>query len=435
MPAKKSSAKKSNATGLGTAIVLIVVLLLGGYYAVSGADPLGLFNTSQTTAVVPTEIASDQFPTDIPEDAQPAPDTSGDVATESAPDMSFEPPSGTWWDVYFVTPLRLKTSEELTFNAKIPAKNYAGSIAEQLIKHIDEAKKTIHIASFEFDLTQVADALIRAKDRGVDVRWITDDESGIAADSKPGRGQFKKLKAAGIPLKDDGRGALMHDKFWLFDGQIVWTGSTNVTVSGMFEQNNNTIVIYSPELATIYENQFADMWAGNFNAKSPSTVDQQSLTIDGTPIQVLFSPEDKAISHIVPYVQKATSSIRFMAFTFTQDDLGGAMIARKKAGVDVSGVFESTGSDTEFSEMTPLYCAKAPVRQDGNPAFMHHKVIIIDEHIVITGSLNFTDNADQQNNENVIIIDNADIAKLYLQDFQRVWAAGHDPAASKMKCK
>lgn len=435
MPTKKSSAKKSNATGLGTILVLVVVLLLGGYYAISGADPLGLFNKSQTTTVIPTEVSLDEFPTDIPEDAQPAPDTSGDDATEPAPDLSFEPVSGGWWEVYFVSPLRMKNSEELTFNAKIPAKNYAGSITEQLVKHIDEAKKTIHIASFEFDLTDVANALIRAKQRGVEVRWITDDESGITADSKPGRGQFKKLKAAGIPLKDDGRSPLMHDKFWLFDGQIVWTGSTNVTVSGMFEQNNNTIVIYSPELATIYEHQFADMWAGNFNAKSPSTVDKQSLTIDGTPIQVLFSPEDKAISHIVPYIQKSTSSIRFMAFTYTQDDLGGAMIARKKAGVDVSGVFEATGSDTQYSEMLPLYCAKAPVRQDGNPAFMHHKVIIIDEHIVITGSLNFTDNADQQNNENTIIIDNADIAKLYLQDFQRVWAAGHDPEAGKMKCK
>lgn len=263
MPAKKSSAKKSTTTGLGTIVVVIVVLLLGGYYAVSGADPLGLFNKSQTTAVTPIATSVDVIPTDIPEDAQPAPDTSGSDATEPpAPNTSFAPTSGGWWEVYFVNPLRLKTSEELTFNAKIPAKNYAGSIAEQLVKHIDEAKKTIHIASFEFDLTDVANALIRAKQRSVDVRWITDDDSGIAADSKPGRGQFKKLKAAGIPLKDDGRSPLMHDKFWLFDGQIVWTGSTNVTVSGMFEQNNNTIVIYSPELATMYENQFEQMWAG-----------------------------------------------------------------------------------------------------------------------------------------------------------------------------
>jgi phosphatidylserine/phosphatidylglycerophosphate/cardiolipin synthase-like enzyme len=304
-----------------------------------------------------------------------------------------------------------------------------------LIARIDAAQTTIHIASLETDLNDVAKALIRAKGRGVDVRWITDDDSGIAADKKPGRVQFAMLKKAGIKVIDDGRGALMHDKFWLFDGQTVWTGSTNVTVSGMFEQNNNVIVIESPELTAIYERQWEDMWAGNFNAKSPSTVDQQKLTIDGTPIQILFSPEDKAISQILPYVQAAKKSIRFMAFTFTQDQLGQAMLAAMKNGVEVTGVFESTGSDSQYSQMTPLYCAKAPVRQDGNPAFLHHKVIILDEQIVITGSLNFTDNADESNNENVIIIDNAEIAKLYTAEFQRVWAAGHDPEPGKLVCK
>ena len=323
----------------------------------------------------------------------------------------------------------------MQFNKQIPAANYTGSLAEKLIQHIDAAQKTIHIASFEFDLTDVANALIRAKQRGVDVRWITDDDNGIGADTKPGRGQFKALKAAGIQIITDNRSPLMHNKFWLFDGQTVWTGSTNVTVSGMFEQNNNLIIIQSPDLAAIYERQWADLWSGKFTSKAPSTVDQQSVTIAGTPIQILFSPEDKAISHIIPYVQAAKTSIQFLAFTYTQDQLGNAMIDRKKAGVDVRGVFESTGSDTEYSEMIPLYCAQAPVRQDGNPAFMHHKVIIIDGHIVVTGSLNFTDNADQQNNENVLIVDNADIARLYMQEFQRVWDAGHDPDPSKMKCK
>jgi phosphatidylserine/phosphatidylglycerophosphate/cardiolipin synthase-like enzyme len=85
--------------------------------------------------------------------------------------------------------------------------------------------------------------------------------------------------------------------------------------------------------------------------------------------------------------------------------------------------------------MTLLFCAKIPVRQDGNPAFLHHKVIIVDEHIVITGSLNFTDNADQNNNENVIIVDNPDIARLYTQEFNRDWAVAHDPAPGKLVCK
>lgn len=416
----------------GTVLVLVVVLVLGFFYAVSSSDPLRLFPSTVTAPPQgQVSLTKTAEPTLTPKPGQPtveAPTTAPGDATPVA--------SGTWWQVYFVTPRQISDTlaEKYSIDG-LPPELMNGSITEKLIQRIDAAKTTIHIASFETDLNDVAKALIRAKDRGVDVRWITDDDSGILADKKPGHGQFAMLKKAGIKVIDDGRGALMHDKFWIFDGETVWTGSTNVTVSGMFQQNNNVIVIESPELAAIYESQWADMWAGKFNAKSPSTVDQQKLTIDGTSIQILFSPEDKAISQIIPYVQAAKKSIRFMAFTYTQEQLGAAMLAAMKNGVEVTGVFEATGSDTEFSQMPPLFCAKAPVRQDGNPAFLHHKVIIIDEQIVITGSLNFTDNADQSNNENVIIIDNADIAKLFTAEFQRVWAAGHDPDPGKLKCK
>jgi len=427
--ATKKRSKSKGVNSFGAVVLVVIVVAYAVYFMQTGSDPLGLMKLISPAA---TEVATPVVrPATATAALTPVLVTNTPTVTVSQTPTA----TGSWWEVYFVIPLRLKESEELAFRAKIPAQNYQGSITEKLIQHIDDAKKTIHIASFEADLNDVANALIRAKKRGVDVRWITDDESGILADTKPGRGQFKMLKAAGIPILDDGRGALMHDKFWIFDGQTIWSGSTNITVSGMFEQNNNTIIFQSPELAAIYERQFEDMWSGKFNAKSPSTVDQQSLKIDGTPIQILFSPEDSAISHIIPYVQSAQTSIEFMAFTFTQDKLGTAMIDRKKTGVNVRGVFEATGSDTEFSEMTLLYCAKALVRQDGNPAFLHHKVIIIDNRIVITGSLNFTDNADENNNENVLIIDNADIARLYTQEFQRVWDVGHDPDASKIKCK
>ena len=111
------------------------------------------------------------------------------------------------------------------------------------------------------------------------------------------------------------------------------------------------------------------------------------------------------------------------------------MLERAKNGVSVSGVFETVGSETEFSELTPLYCAKVTVRQDTNFSFLHHKVIVIDERYVITGSLNFSDNANKSNNENVIIIDNPDIARLYTQEFERIFAISVDPDPTKISCK
>ena len=96
------------------------------------------------------------------------------------------------------------------------------------------------------------------------------------------------------------------------------------------------------------------------------------------------------------------------------------MIDRYAVGVDVMGVFERVGSDTEYAELRTLHCANVPVRQDGNPSFLHDKIIIVDD-TVITGSLNYSSNADESNDENVIIITNPEIAALYMQEFERIW--------------
>ncbi len=357
--------------------------------------------------------------------AEPAPTaTPLPVATDTLFRPSVTPPAASnWWEVYFTEPLTIND----------PA-NYANSIERKLIDKINAAQTSIHIASFEFNLTPVAEALVAAHQRGVDVRWVTDDEYGLEADSDPDGGQFAMLTEAGIEVRDDGRSALMHDKFWIFDGETVWTGSTNITINGIFSQNNNVIVLHSPEIAAMYEREFQEMWEGQFGPRSPSTVDQQSAVVNGTPIQVLFSPEDGVVNRIIEYVQEAQVSIRFLAFSFTDYPLANAMIQRAAAGVDVKGVYEKVGSDGQGAEMVTFLCAKVPVRQDGNGSFMHDKLIIVDNRTVITGSLNFSSSADEANDENVLIVDNPEIAALYLQEFERIWALATDPDPAKFTC-
>jgi phosphatidylserine/phosphatidylglycerophosphate/cardiolipin synthase-like enzyme len=329
-----------------------------------------------------------------------------------------------WWDVYFTDPLTINNSDVI-----------AGSIEEKLIQLINEAQVSIHIASFEFNLTPVAQALIEAKNRGVDVKWMADDKNGLEYDNQPGRGQFAMLAGAGIELKDDaGRTALMHNKFWIFDGQTVWTGSTNITVNGIFKQNNNVIVIRSKEIAYIYEREFQELWGGQFGPRAPSTVGNQWAILDGTPVQVLFSAEDKAVSNLIALVNDAKISIRFLAFSFTDYPLAQAMIDRAKAGVDLKGVYETFGSNSSNSELKTFWCAGMPVRQDGNGSFLHDKIIIIDNTIVATGSLNYSSSADDENEENVVILDNAEIAALYLQEFDKLWNQAHDVGAGTFFC-
>jgi len=394
MPRRSAKSKRNSSS---TLFVLVILFIVGIFYSLSGRDPGGVFGAGTETVV---------------------------VATQTSPAPTSVNASGAWWEVYFTDPV----------NVKDPA-NWQSSIEGRLIEKINAAQTSIHIASFEFNLTPVADALIAAKQRGVDVRWVTDDENGLEADEEPGHGQFAMLQDAGIEVRSDTRSALMHNKFWIFDGQILWTGSTNITLNGVFKQDNNTVVIQSPELATIYEREFQEMWDGQFGPRSPSQLDEQIVTVNGSRIVVVFTSEDPALENaIVPIVKSATQSIRFLTFSFTDFPLADAMSQRAKAGVDVAGVFEKVGSETDASELKTLMCRNVPVKQDGNPGFLHHKVIVVDERIVITGSMNYSKNAEESNDENVIIIDNAEIARLYLQEFERVWDLANDPEIEMIAC-
>jgi phosphatidylserine/phosphatidylglycerophosphate/cardiolipin synthase-like enzyme len=399
MPKKRRTSKKNSTVTLLTLGLLVV---LGIVYSLTGRDPAEIFATlTPTTAQLP--------------------------ATATAPVVNVPTSanaSGPWWEVYFTDPL----------NINDPG-NWQASVAGRLIEKINAAQTSIHIASFEFDLTPVADALIAARQRGVDVRWVTDDEHGLEADEDPGHGQFAMLQDSGIEVRSDERSALMHNKFWIFDRQTVWTGSTNITESGVFKQNNNALVIHSPQLAEIYEAEFDEMWNGQFGPRSPSQLDTQAAVVNGSNMVVVFTSEDSALEDaILPVVLGAQSSIRFLAFSFTDYPLAQAMIDRAAAGVSAAGVYEKFGSETDAAEMDTLLCGGVPVRQDGNSGFMHNKLIIIDDRIVITGSLNFSTNAEDNNDENVIIIDNPEIAQLYVQEFERIWSLARDPDPSKIAC-
>lgn len=363
--------------------------------------------------------------TDTPDIIVPVTDTplGVDIATITA-GIPVVPSVDRWWDVYFTDPLVINNPDIIS-----------GSIEEKLIEFIDNAQTSIHIASFEFNLTPVAEALIAAKNRGVDVKWMTDDENGLEYDIQPGRGQFSLLIAAGIEVKDDARSALMHNKFWIFDQKIVWTGSTNITSNGIFKQNNNVLVIRSSDIAFAYEREFQEMWNGQFGPRAPSTINNQWAIVDGTPVQALFSPEDKIVSNLIALVTDAQVSIRFLAFSFTDYPLAQVMIDRARAGVDVKGVYETFGSTGTGSELRTFWCAGLPVRQDGNGSFLHDKLIVVDNSIVATGSLNFSSNADDSNEENIVILDNAEIAALYLQEFDKLWAQALDVDPTLFKCE
>ncbi len=306
-----------------------------------------------------------------------------------------------------------------------PVANHRQTIDNYFIQLVDSAKKTIDGAFFEIRLDSIADAFLRAHERGVKIRLVTDSDY-------VNNEWTQKLISAGISVRPDGRSALMHNKFAIVDGTTVWTGSYNLTDSCSWRNNNNALRIRSPELAQIYQREFNEMFVdGKFGVTSPSTLDQQTIEMrvgnQNSRIQVFFAPEDKPNLRVAELLKKARKKILFMHFAFTADQISDVLIEKFRSGVDVTGIFDSrlyrsTGPYSEFFKLTN---ADVPIiLADNREGKLHHKVFIVDpgepDAFVITGSLNSSNNGDGTNDENVIVIHNQQIAAEYLQEFKKL---------------
>lgn len=309
-----------------------------------------------------------------------------------------------WYSLYFTDP-------------QAPtARAYRGGPDSHLAEAIESARASVDMAAYDLDLWSLRDALIDAHRRGVAVRLVVESD-------QLDRPEFQDLITAGIPLLGDRREGLMHHKFVIIDRSEVWTGSMNFTLNGAYRNDNNLLRLRSSRLAADFLVEFEEMFtADRFGDRSLADTPYPSVTIEGVQVEVYFSPDDGVAARLVELVDAAESSIYFMAFSFTSDELAEALLARSAAGVVVSGVFEADQVESNTGgEYANLLQAGLDVRLDGNPKNMHHKVIILDERTVVTGSYNFSRSAETRNDENVLIIHDSAIASQYLAEFERVY--------------
>ncbi len=290
------------------------------------------------------------------------------------------------------------------------------SLEKRLVARLADAAMRVDAALYHLDSTPIADALIEAHDRGVQVRVVTETDN---VDEK----EIERLQAAGILVADDDEhDGLMHHKFIVIDERYVWTGSYNTTYNGAYRNNNNVIFIDSVPLAYNFTQEFRELFLDARGKKSDGAfIAYPKITLaDGMQVSTYFSPASDTISPLLEEINSAEKSIHFMAFSFTHDTLGNAMQDKFASGIDVRGVFEARQVD-QHSEFEKLEAAGLRVIKDGNSGTMHHKVIVIDAETVITGSYNFSKNAEKRNDENLLIIKgNREIAAAYLAEFEKI---------------
>jgi len=371
--------------------------------------------------------------------------------------------TGTSPQQYFCTGSNSSGTMNVYFNRSVDTllstgENAQGNVNFQtkLLQRINAAQFSIDFAVYSFnDLTQIRDAIINAKVRGVKIRLVYDyRENGT------NQALINDLLAAGILMSKRPNADFMHNKFFIFDNRDfssanddwLWTGSTNITNAQLFDDANNVIEIQDQTLATVYTREFEEMWGSANEVPIPSRAKfgpQKSdntphlLNIAGKRVEVYFSPSDNPSTRIEDVINTQTdNSILFSILSFTRCNIMNRMKVKYDAGKNVRGVFddgENSSASSVYKTMkgltgggcsNPLWAPPADVWLDSRAGQLHHKYILVDAYtpasnpVTITGSYNFSNNATFDNDENFLVIYDARIANLYLQEFNMRYRDG-----------
>jgi phosphatidylserine/phosphatidylglycerophosphate/cardiolipin synthase-like enzyme len=331
---------------------------------------------------------------------------------------------------------------------KVWAQGYPGSIDRKLAAFIDATKKTLDAALFEIHNDAIVGALIRAHQRGVKVRLVSDsqyrEKTTVRSHQCP---HYERIEQAGIPIVYDTKTGLMHNKFLVRDGYCVWTGSFNSVDSDAWENHNNAIKICSKKLAENFTTEFNEMFVDKkFGPDSPANTSKAPISVGTMKVESCFAPEDNCGRTIVDTLQACKTRIRLMSFSITDfiprgpeplsvrktmPTMKTVILAKKKAGVDIQAVLEGNKIHAPGS-LAPVFLeAGIPIRADSNPALLHSKVITCDGKVTIIGSFNFSAEAENGNDENMLIVTSPAVARKYEQEFQRIWDWGRSPAGPR----
>lgn len=316
-------------------------------------------------------------------------------------------------------------------NGSSPNGDEAEEMESAIINFISKAEKTLDLCLYNNDRPEIVNAINQAVDKGVRVRYIANEGTANAALGQANQ-KFEPIFVN--PFK------LMHNKFMIADVESVekasiLTGSTNITENNIEDDFNNTIIIQDITLAKAYTLEFEEMWGSDTMTPDLNQANAGSNKSNNTPhlflvnevkIENYFSPSDNTTRAIINAIETADREINFALLSFTRDDIGQALIEKHKEGILIRGMIESINDQS--GEYPRLVKNGIAVRPHAISNQLHHKYCIIDANdinsdpMLITGSHNWSNAAERDNDENTLIIHNIDVANVYLQEFEKRWS-------------
>ena len=271
-----------------------------------------------------------------------------------------------------------------------------------------------------------------------------------------------------IPIIDDtddgSRGSgLMHHKFVVIDRTVVLTGSANFTRSGMHGDANrprtrgnvnHILRVQSDALAELFRQEFGTMWGdgpgGKLNSRfglQKESAGVRTAMVGATRVDVLFAPHRKGdLNHGLNWIEEqldeARTSIDMALFVFTAQQLADALQGGVNAGLQIRLIADPSFASRSFSEVLDLLGVALPDRncklEGNNQPFkkglksvgtprlargdkLHHKLAVIDNKKVITGSFNWSPSAAHTNDETLLVIHSPQLAQHFTREMDRLW--------------
>jgi len=312
-------------------------------------------------------------------------------------------------------------SVDVSVSTGVDAQNITTYFNDTIKAYMDLAQNTLDICVYNASDATIATAINDAYNRGVIVRYIADDDvtNTMLSSLNP---------SIPIMYRDPLVAGIMHNKFiivdanstnnsWVMGGSTNWTNPTN-----LLNDYNNLIFIQDEAIAKAYTLEFEEMWGGAFGENKLNNT-PHNFKVNGKEVEVYFSPSDQTTSHISEFINEVDYTLEFGLLSFTRDDLGLAVIAKDgEFGVNVRGIIEQ--ENVTGSEFSDLIAAGVNVKSHTGITYQfHHKYAIADANVtasdpaILTGSHNWSSNAENNSDENTIIIHDATIANIYLQEF------------------
>ena len=320
-------------------------------------------------------------------------------------------------------------------NVAVHAPN--GSAADTLARYIGRATQTLDISIYNWNSTIIRDAVIAAKNRGVRVRILyEDDNANVSVGQLPAN-----IPRVGRPAQAGSSGsAIMHNKFVIIDAEStnpnipwVWTGSMNWTGAQLATDPNNVIALQDQALARVYTVEFEEMWgsktdvAGTILFGSRKTDNTPHfLLIGGRSVETYFSPTDNVNGRLLTAIASADNDLHFASMLITRADLGRALanqVTTRNIAACSDGLVNDTSGTAGFAFRLIKVGMGNRVLLKNTRGIMHHKTLIVDaganqsDPTVFVGSHNWTASADTENDENTLVVHDAKVTNRYYQEY------------------